>query len=252
MNENNESKSMRVGTTAKEKAEKERKAAGRRRALRAFMTERDLSAATLAKKAGLHNANTLYNFLNGHSASMSQPTIEKLAKAAGASSAEMFGEGQAISRQAPVIISRVRAESHNWRPSYEIAGRIQGNLAIPPGVDIDEAVVIGDDHCDQIYPKGTIAGVTSLTALGRRGLIDGDKVLFHRIRGTQHEVTIRQLEVAPNSHSAELLFRSTDRRFSSRLPVGSWPYVGAFWEQEGDRCQVRGRVILGVIVDEDA
>ena len=54
MNENNESKSMRVGTTAKEKAEKERKAAGRRRALRAFMTERDLSAATLAKKAGLH------------------------------------------------------------------------------------------------------------------------------------------------------------------------------------------------------
>jgi hypothetical protein len=85
---------------------------------------------------------------------MSQSSIEKLAKAAGASSAEMFGEGQAISRQAPVIISRVRAEIHHWRPSCEIAGRIQGNLAIPPGISIDEAVVIGDGYPANQHCKG--------------------------------------------------------------------------------------------------
>jgi hypothetical protein len=244
-------RALRTGTSAKEKADKERRAAARRKAFKLFMQERDLSPAILAKKAGLPNANGLYNFINGHSASIAQSTIEKLARATGTSSAEMFGEAQAVGLHVPVIISRVRAESHKWRPNYEILGRSQGDLPVLPGMHLDEAVVVGDDHVNQIFPKGSVVGIASMSSLGRRGYLDGDRVLLHRVRGSQHEVTIRQLEVAPDSKSAELIFRSTDPRFGSRLPVRCWPYDGSFFEMEGDRYQIRGRCVLGMRMEDD-
>lgn len=234
-------------------AKAQKQAAARRKAMESFMRAKRLSAAEWAREAGMPNANPIYNLLNGHSSSLSQVTLEKLARAAKASVSEIFGEQIAVEGQAAVLAVRVQAASGAWRASYEVPGKSDQVLPIPPGVSVDEAVQIVDGHASLIYPASTIVGIQSIASLGRRGLLDGDRVLLHRVRGDRHEVTVRQVTESggKNNRSADLVYASADKRYGATVAVPNWPYEGQFWEIEGDRLQIRGRVIMGLLMDND-
>jgi transcriptional regulator with XRE-family HTH domain len=62
----------------------------RRDAVRRFMAAHNLTPASWAREAGV-SSSAIYNFLNGAAASLSQPTLEKLAASARASIAEVMG-----------------------------------------------------------------------------------------------------------------------------------------------------------------
>lgn len=220
-----------------------------------FLEERDVTPAQAARKAGLPNPNSLYNFLNGVSRTMSQVTVERLCRAFAASPAEMFGEQRAEARAVPMVPVMLEAAANGWRRTYEVARRRPALMPVPPGITVDEAAVITDRHADQLYRPGTMVGIQNLGTLGKRGLMHGDKVLLHRVRAGQHEVTIRVIveQGGPTNRTAELAYSTTDKRFGSRLPIPIWPgYAGEWWENEGDRMQIRGRVILGLLLDDDA
>lgn len=244
---------IRGNTTAKEIAAAERQADARRRAFTELMAAHRLKPADLARLADLPSANAIYNFLNGHSDSFAQATLERIAKALNVSVAEVFGERKVKGRQAGVVPVHVEIASGDWRDAYEVGGRNPPLLPIPPGAPVDEAGLITDSHASAVYKPGTMVGIQSMASLTDRGLRDGDRVLLHRIRNRQHEVTVRQVAESGtrNSRSAELIYATTDRRYGSRLPVPFWPYEGQIWEMEGDRYQIRGRVILGLIMDDE-
>src|SRR5450631_1702838 len=66
--------------------------AGRRAAFRRFIARRGFTAAGSARHAGMVSANAIHNFLNGHSRSLSQRTLEKfLAAFPDATADELFG-----------------------------------------------------------------------------------------------------------------------------------------------------------------
>ena len=64
----------------------------RRRALRDFMAKHDLKPAVWARKAGLKNPNSLYNFLGGRSNSLASKTLEVLARAVGVTVDDLIGD----------------------------------------------------------------------------------------------------------------------------------------------------------------
>lgn len=70
----------------------ERDAERRRKALREVMKRYGINAHAWAISAGLRNANAIYNFLRGRSRSLSQESLEALAKAAQLEVAELTGE----------------------------------------------------------------------------------------------------------------------------------------------------------------
>jgi hypothetical protein len=244
---------MRAGTSARERAEAERRAAQRRKAIQRFMAERDLKPAEWARNAGLPNANAIYNLRTGASRSLSQETLERLARAAGASVAELIGEAAASERMVNMVSVAIDAESGAWRRSYEVGGARRPALPVPPGMPVDEAAMVADNHASTYYQAGMIVGVQSFGTLGRRGLIHGDRVLVHRVRERKHETTIRLVVEggSAKNRSGELHFASRDRRFGAIVPVPTWPYDGSWWETDGDRFQIRGRVVLGYLLDDD-
>lgn len=243
---------MRAGTSASEVAVEARRIEYRRRAIIAVMDQKQMRAAEWARLAGLPNANPLYNFLNRHSNSLAQGTLEKLAKAVNVSVAELVGERQAMQKRADVVPVRVEAASGMWHDSYDAGGRVSGTLPIPPGIKVDEAAIITDGHASLLYRPGTIIGIQSIASMVGRGLMNGDRVLLHRVRGGKNEVTVRQVveDGRPGHRTAELVFISSDKRYGAKVDVPPWPYEGQFWDIEGDRLQIRGRVMMALVMDD--
>jgi len=204
----------------------------------------------LARKAGLINANVLYNFLNGHSYSISQSTLEKLAKATGTKVDEMFSEPLFHVTRMDVLDARTGVFADKWNPTYEYPGKPLGELPIPRDVTITEAGFVCDASCDPVYPQRTILGIASLTEFLRRGYLDGDRVLVHRRRNGQHEITIRQIVVAPDNQRAELRYLSPT--LDKCVPVKTWPYHGGTYPHRGDHYQICGRVVASWFVEEGA
>lgn len=229
-------------------------AARRRAALRAFMTRHELTPAVLAKRAGLPTANTLYNFLGGHTRTLNQATLEKLSRAvAGASVQDLIGQDLNLgaTAQVPLLPVRATAALGAWRPTYEVSGLAKKiELAVPPGVPADEAVQIMDDHCDLIYPANSCICVQALAGLDRP-LREGDMVLLDAINESrQHEVTVRRVSAnAKGELHLTFMAKAADPRDPGvALPT---PFNGQILAvRPGVRGQVRGRVSMMVMVHE--
>jgi hypothetical protein len=218
----------------------------RRRALRAVLRERELSPAEWARMAGLPNANTLYNFMNGHTDLLSDATLKALARAIpGASVSEILGETPPRVAKLRLVACRTEARLGGWRPSYETMMPTTVELPMPDGVDADEVVRIVDGHADQLYPAGTYVAITSFASLARP-LRGGDRVLLHRVQNGRHETTVRELVVKDGV--AELLLRS-GRAEPAPIAV-PWPYDGRQWSEGADRFQLRGRVAMSVQIGD--
>ena len=226
-------------------------AARRRKAVLAFMSRHNLSAAEWAKRAGLPTANTLYNFLGGHTRTLNQATLEKLSRAvAGASIQDIIGQDASAGSTAhvPLLPVRVTAALGVWRPTYEAPSVTKIELAIPPNVPADEAVQILDNHCDKIYPAGSCVCVQSLASLQRR-LRHGDMVLVDAINeARQHEVTVRWVH-AMKGHELELIFLCSGVPYNEPGVALPKPFEGQIITlAPGVRGQIRGRVTMMVML----
>jgi len=221
----------------------------RRAAMKTFMQAYDLTPAEWARQAGLSNANALYNFLNNRSSSLSQETLDRLVQVVpGATISQLTGEQSAPPLNVVVLPVRVSAAAGVWRPTYEAPRATEVQLAMPPKLQADEAVRITDRHVSQIYPDGAYCAIQSLASMARE-LQQGDKVLVHRIRDQKHEVTIREVRV--DGEQAELVLLASDPKArAERLPL-PWPYHGEIYPNGADRLQVRGRVVMMMIMDRD-
>jgi transcriptional regulator with XRE-family HTH domain len=74
----------------------------RRQRLRDVMVEHKLTPAKWAEKAGIRST-AIYNFLNGHSDSLSMPTIEKLARAVDLPVADVIADSSIAETNAPAL-----------------------------------------------------------------------------------------------------------------------------------------------------
>ena len=225
----------------------------RREALRAFMARHNLNPAEWAKRAGLPTANTLYNFLGGHTRTLNQATLEKLSRAvSGSSIQDIVGpdENAGATARVPLLPVRATAALGVWRPTYETAGATRIELAIPPNVPADEAVQILDNHCSEIYPAGSCVCVQSLAGLDRP-LRHGDMVLVDAINeARQHEVTVRMIQSLDGNRIGLMFRRGAGQPKEAAVELPN-PYEGQVMTlAPGVRGQIRGRVTMMVIMHD--
>ncbi len=82
----------------------------RRAALQRFIDQHGLNRAELARMAGLSNANSLHNFLNGRAASLSLRTLEAIVRAVPGATLEELTGGIG---PAPLAVNRLSAGMAN-------------------------------------------------------------------------------------------------------------------------------------------
>lgn len=220
----------------------------RRRALRRFMAEKETNPAEWARAAGLSHANSLYNFLNGHSNSLSQETLEQLASVyPGTTISDLIGETRAATivgnANSHTIVIRGRAMAGEFRTSFDIPLGEQEEISAPiSSRDADAGaygVVVRTPGIEQIYRDGTIL-VCIPFARYERPLESGKKVVMERIRGKLVEVTVRELNVV--NGKAWLWPRSNDPEHQAPIEM-PWPYDGKVWRLGDDRFSISSVVI---------
>lgn len=156
----------------------------RRRALRQFMAARGLEPAEWARRAGLTNANSIYNFLRGRAASLSQKTLEALASAEGVSVSELTGESLVTLRRGLTRLEvRGEVQAGAWKEAIELPPDERFVITLysfdlPSGVKTYGLLVRGTSM-DKIYPPGTVIEVVNLPDFWRE-LRNGDKVVVYR------------------------------------------------------------------------
>lgn len=230
----------------------ERRAQRRRAAMRAFMDAYDMTPTEWARQAQLSTANILYNFLSGRSQSLAHGTLERLARAVpGATVRQILGEEpDPRPLNVAVLPVRVTAAAEAWRASYEAPQAREVQIAMPPKLPADEVALIADDHAGQIYPLGSYVTTQNFASMPRP-LRHGDMVLVHRLRDGKHEVTVREVRVVNEVgvEQAKLLFRANHPFLKNVIPM-PWPYEGQVFQVDGDRVQIRGRVVMMTILPD--
>lgn len=249
---------MSVALSAGERTEgrKAKVADLRRKAFRSFMLKNNLSPAEWARLSGLPTANAIYNFLNGRSSGLSQDTLQRLADALpNTLVSDLMGETAAkrIEYESDERIKSVKVRSickaGLWRRLYDIPSADQEDITIiqEPNAPIDEAVLVSDDSCDRLYPKGSYALIRKM----RSGEIvdDGDTVVVMRSRRRrnieEHEVTIRQVDT---DHGNRLVWRSSNMSLYGevKMPPRYWePFTVT--ENTGDRTEQVRYEIVGIV-----
>lgn len=206
---------------SKQKAAAER----RRRSLREFMKSRDLKPAPWARRAGLPNANAIYNFLGGDSDSLSQKTLEALATAEGVEVAELTGDSLLTAQRGIVRLRVIGAvQAGRWVEAVEqsIEERLVISLVAAPISSPRKTygLVVRGTSMNRLYPPGTILeciGLYDYDGDFRNGL----KVIVHRrSREGLIEATCKELQVA-DGH-AWLWPRSDDPEHQQPISV-PWP-----------------------------
>lgn len=171
----------------------------RRDALTAFMDAHGLKPAAWAALAGLTNANSLYNFLGGRSASLSQATYERLAASVpGATVAQLTGERAAAQPllAAPIWI-RAEAAAGRLRATPELSVQEQTTVAFPASpLAMANAfgVRVRTRDMERVFPPGSLVACVPAGPAESRPT-DGRYVLVHARRGQLWEVTLRQYRV---------------------------------------------------------
>ena len=124
--------------------QRETKARDNRNNLLAFMETRALKPHPWATKAGIRSS-TLYNYLAGKSASLSSDTLQRLAKAAGATVDEVLGGKPPESKQSPTGVPVTALVGVYGRLFMMIeTEQIERPVGVPEGVAVLAARIDGD------------------------------------------------------------------------------------------------------------
>lgn len=221
-----------------------------RAALRHFASQNGFgSMAQWARAAGLNTANSLYNFLAGRADFLATSTLERLRSAVpGATISQMLGETPILHPRIRILPCKAEARAGLWRPTFELDIPEPVEIPIPslPGLVVDEVVRLADGHADEIYRAGAYICIEYLANL-QRDLEAGDRVVVTRSRTGKVEVTVREVAAQPDG-SLHLVMRSTDLRYSASIGMPT-PYRGEYWEVDGDRFQIRGRIAMASLLE---
>lgn len=164
----------------------------RREILRQFIKERDLQIATWAKQAGV-DKNSIYNFLNEHSKSLSATTYAKLARVAKVPAWKLSGDPPELPSPTVVMVSgEVQAgvfkEAVEWEPEERypvdvpVPVRFQGRA---------RALCVAGESMNQEFRPGSI--VIWVQMLDYRPPQEGDHVVVYSYRDDDTiEATLKQ------------------------------------------------------------
>jgi SOS-response transcriptional repressor LexA len=153
----------------------------RRDILRRFMQQRGLKTARWAKESGV-NANSIYNFLNGHSEALDALTYAKLARTAEVPSWKISGDQPEAPSPTSIWVAG-HVEAGIWREAVEwdqsdwysvdvpVAQRFRGRA---------KALEVRGNSMNIEYPSGSIA--TWIDMLDFRPPQDGDDVVVYMTR----------------------------------------------------------------------
>ena len=195
----------------------------RRDALRAFMKQFELRPLPWSRAAGI-SPSAIYNFLNGRAESLSQPTLEALARAVGRPVSEITGEAGirlAAAVQSVTVLGTV--EAGHWIEAFEWPLEDQFEIMVTPkkGRRNLFGLVVHGPSMNQRYPDGTILVCAPLHHL-RRDLKSGDRVIVERRnRDGLVEATVKELVIDDDSR-AWLWPRSDHPRHQQPVHI-PWP-----------------------------
>jgi SOS-response transcriptional repressor LexA len=199
-----------------------------------------------SRAAGI-SPSAIYNFLNGRAESLSQPTMEALARAVGRQVSEITGETVAELTPSPVRQVHVQGAvaAGNFRDSSEWAPDGQFTIKVPltaPGMNFFGLAVDGEDM-NQVYPSGSVLVCSPLKKLRRR-LKSGDRVIVERRASNgQIESTVREIQF--DNEGRTWLWPRSDRPQHQQPAEVYWPPDLA--PDESDR-ETREVTIVAIVV----
>lgn len=187
----------------------------KRETLRLFIQERrttllngeKFNVARWAKTAGV-NANSIYNFLNGHSDGLDHITYAKLARAAGVAIHQLTGEIPEPVKPSVIYVSgEVEAGSFRDALEWDRSRWFEVDIPVPSRFRSKaKALQVRGPSMDAEYPDGSI--VVWVDQLDYRPAQDGDHVIVYAYRTDGAiEATVKELRIAdgrmwlwPRSH----------------------------------------------------
>lgn len=205
----------------------EREAERRRRAFRTFMTVHQIEdVAGWARKAGLPNANAIYNFLAGRSRSLSRQTAEALTKVIpGTTPEDLFNETLSFYNEGLFrAFIRGEVQAGTWKDNEEWP-RTEWKPITLPRARLHRGtrsyfLVVRGTSMNLLYPDGTIIECVNLPDY-EGALKDGDKVIcVRRDRNGLYETTCKELRV--RNGMAQLWPRSDDPAYQEVISL-PWP-----------------------------
>jgi len=232
--------------------QKDRMANQRREAFLAFMSENKLNPRQWSRMAGLTQPNSIYNFLNGGSRSLSIETAQRLADVIpNTSVGDLFGEKdlRGITQQVKYVPLRGVAAGGVWRRKYLIPSSDQIDVQVLNGLDADEALTMVGDSADKVYPSGSILLMKRFQS--DLPLKDGTMVIVQRFRkvGSVQELEITARKINVGEAVTTLTWVSHNPRFQGGIVMPRIYKGDAFSNpMEPDTQKSRTRYsILGVV-----
>jgi SOS-response transcriptional repressor LexA len=167
----------------------------KREILRTFMREHGLKPASWAKRSAVA-ANSLYNFLNGHSEGLDERTYGKLARTAEVPIWRLTGE-----QPEPPSPTTVWVSGHVEAGAFREAIEWDGSLWYPVDVPVPtrfrgkaKALETRGTSMNLVYPPGSV--VLWVDVLDFRPPRDGDRVVVYAYRsGGEIEATVKELRI---------------------------------------------------------
>lgn len=221
-------------------------AEARRRAFQRILDERNITPAELARRAGLKNANLIYNFLNGRAASMSMRTIQRIINALPGLTLNDFVDPNRERAIPPIsaismafIKGKVEAGAFEANPEYPpymqkaIPAPYQGD----PPVGLYALEVKGEDN---YYGEGCILFCVPYKQYSKK-LDDGRGVIVHRYRDGLIEATAQVYRVRGGAPYLE---------YGNKKIVIPVDYNGGLIDLNGDKIEVAA-VIVGSYLQEE-
>jgi hypothetical protein len=164
-----------------------------------------MTPTEVARNAKLPNANALYNFLNAHSNSLSQATIEKLAAVIPGSTIESLtglDPTDATRPPAPPALHvRARACSGLMQATFDLPPHKQSYVHVP----VKQAhlaagafgVAVGRPGAERLYREGAVLACLPIHAL-EGGVRDGMRAILQRTEAGRAEISVWEFKIVAN------------------------------------------------------
>jgi hypothetical protein len=185
-----------------------------------------MTMTDLARESGMKSANALFNFINGHSHSLSQATLERLMKVIpGATMATLMGLETPDDIGPPVRPLQVRAiaQAGLMQSGFDLPASRQYQVPLPLEREMHAAGVFGvevrEPGAEKLFTPGTVLVCLPLSAWDGE-LANGRKLILQRVVDNKVEVSVRELELQANE--AWLWLRSTHPEHQAPIAM---PYV---------------------------
>ena len=230
------------------------KAEVRRAALRRALAAANMTPSEAARAAGFTTPNSIFNFLNERSSSLSQNTIERLASVIpGSSIASLTGNDQATPMTSTITGVQVRAiaEAGRMREAFDLPKKECYEAMLPTTAAQMRAGAFGVEvrtpGFERAFPDGTILVCVPAPAYSMP-LHAGHHLIIQRVVNKLVEVTVKDLEVDGNKR-AWLWPRSDRPEYQAPVKM-PWPYTNEIWRLDGQRYSVTA-VVVGAYMPFD-